>query len=104
MMKKFFVLCFLISGFFILQVNGQANTTCLAPLPDDCSTACNLGSLPAPQACVSNTPDTSYGAPVSFSMTNIGGTASGPNYSSLQGCAGPAIDVWYTFTATGTQL
>ena len=104
MMKKFIVSCFLMVVFFILQVNGQANTTCLAPLPDDCSTACDLGSLPAPAACFNGGPDTSYGAPVSFSMSNIGGTASGPNYSSLQGCAGPAIDVWYTFTATGTQL
>jgi gliding motility-associated-like protein len=78
------------------------NTVCLASLPDDCSTACNLGALPAPAACTSGQ-TTSAGASVSFAMTNIGSTAGNP-YSTISGCAIPASDVWYRFQATGTQL
>ncbi len=29
-----------------------ADSACLSPVPDDCANACNLGTLPAPAACV----------------------------------------------------
>ena len=97
-MNKFFIPFFLFC-FFILKTSAQ---DCQSPIPDDCSTACNLGALPAPVPC-NGTLDTSYGSTVSFNLSNIGATASSP-YSTLQGCAGPAEDVWYMFTATGTVL
>jgi gliding motility-associated-like protein len=73
------------------------------PANDDCSNA-QVITLPTPAAC----PD-GDGATVSISGTTIGATASNP-YLYLTGCSGggnqqaPALDVWYSFVATGTLL
>jgi hypothetical protein len=77
-------------------------------LPDNCSQACNLGTLPAPPACGTGI---QTGTVVSNILTNIGATAPNP-YSSIIDCGGipgnnmasPAADVWYRITVTGTQL
>jgi hypothetical protein len=79
-----------------------ASNVCLSPLPDDCSTACNLGVLPAPPNCT-GTQSISNGGYLSFNMSNVAATASNP-YSTVAGCAIPASDVWFRFQATGTQL
>jgi len=69
------------------------------PANDDCSTAQNIGSLPLPAACPSG-----IGNTVTVNGSLVGGTAMNP-YTTSIGCTGgamasPAIDVWYTFTAT----
>lgn len=74
------------------------------PANNNCNTAQSLGTLPTPAACPSGD-----GAPVSTTGTNIGATAPNP-YTYLLGCqpsgnqAAPALDVWYSFTATGNVL
>lgn len=78
------------------------NNTCLAPIPDICFSACNLGALPTPAPC-SGAVAISPGAIASFGMSNVGAIAENP-YSAVVGCATPATDVWYRFQATGTQL
>lgn len=78
------------------------SNACLSPIPDDCINACNLGTLPAPPACNGSTP-LSQGAAATFNLSNVGATAGSP-YSAVTGCASPASDVWYRFTASGTQL
>ena len=79
--------------------------------PDDCSTACPLGSLPAPSPCFGSS-GVNMGAQATFNnLTNIGATPGNP-YSALYGCSGiagnnmaaPASDVWFSFTATASQL
>ena len=71
------------------------------PVNDNCNTATNLGTLPAPAACPSG-----IGAPVNVVGTNINATAPNP-YTTLLGCQtagnqpGPALDVWYSFVASG---
>ncbi len=68
---------------------------------DDCSSAIDLGALPNPSACPSG-----VGNSISVNGTNIGGTAPNP-YTYLINCQtggdqpAPAIDVWYSFVATG---
>ncbi|MBI4932201.1 MAG: PKD domain-containing protein [Bacteroidetes bacterium] len=71
---------------------------------DDCSTAQYIGTLPTPAACPSGN-----GTTVSVAGTNIGATSPNP-YTYLLGCqpagnqAAPALDVWYSFTATGNLV
>ncbi|MFN8287186.1 MAG: gliding motility-associated C-terminal domain-containing protein [Chitinophagales bacterium] len=78
------------------------SNACLSPVPDLCSTACDLGTLPSPPPCVSGT-SISQGNTATFNLSNIGATAGNP-YSQIGSCAAPSADVWYRFTATGTQL
>lgn len=93
-MKKGLFLAVTFSALFRPTVSAQCNT-----LPDDCSTACNLGSLPLPAACSADSGN-STGAISTYQLTNVGAAAS----SSGTPCVFPAADVWYTFVATGTQL
>jgi gliding motility-associated-like protein len=75
-----------------------------APPNDNCSTATNLGTLPTPAAC-----PTATGASVTSVGTNINATSPAV-YTTLLGCQtggnqpGPALDVWYTFVATGNMI
>jgi len=93
--KKLLLGCFL---FCIYGVNS------LFAQGDDCATAQNIGVLPAPAACPSGN-----GATVAVAGTNIGATSPNP-YTYLLGCqpagnqAAPALDVWYSFTATGNLV
>ena len=75
------------------------------PANDNCNTATNLGTLPTPAACPSG-----VGATVNVTnQTNINATAPNP-YTTLLGCQtggnqpGPALDVWYSFVASGNQV
>lgn len=73
---------------------------------DDCTTAQNLGTLPAAPAC----PGAGTGATVNVAGTLVGATPANP-YLYQPGCSGaggpnmgvPANDVWYTFTASAYQ-
>ncbi len=78
------------------------SSSCLSPLPDICTQACDLGTLPTPPACVSGG-TISNGTAVTFNLSNVGAIAENP-YSAVVGCATPGTDVWYRFKATGTQL
>ena len=76
------------------------------PANDNCNNATSLGSLPTPGACISGNQD---GAPITLNnQSTVGATGANP-YPSLTGCASggdmqsPALDVWYTFVATGTS-
>ncbi len=94
-MKKFILYLIFILAY--TQVLAQ-------PSNDNCSTAQNLGNLPTPVACPNGT-----GANVNVTGTTIGATSPTP-YTYLLGCQtggnqpAPALDVWYRFVATGTQL
>ena len=75
------------------------------PANDDCANAIDFGSLPTPGACIGGLED---GAPVTLNnQTTENATGENP-YSYLTGCTGggnmtaPALDTWYSFTATGT--
>jgi len=77
------------------------------PANDNCNQAQNLGTLSTPGACVSGLQD---GAPVTFSnLSNLNATATNP-YIYMTGCSGggsqeaPALDVWYSFVASGTTV
>src|SRR5688572_23349143 len=94
--KIFLVFTILVSGF----ANSQGNT---------CATAVSLGSLPTPVGC-GGPGGTGLGATINTNGTNVGATAANP-YTYIPDCgtgttdmAFPAIDVWYSFTATGTTL
>lgn len=73
------------------------------PANDNCSTAQALGTLPAPAACPSG-----VGSAITVAGTNLNATAPSP-YTYLLGCAtggnqpSPALDVWYSFVASGTN-
>ncbi len=94
---------FLITILFSTKVFAQ-------PSNNECATATNMGTLPTPAACVAGIQD---GAVVSFTGTNVGATPSlqgnGNTYQSILDCegvllndqAGPALDVWYSFVASG---
>jgi gliding motility-associated-like protein len=76
------------------------------PANDNCATAQAIGSLPTPAACPSGA-----GANVVVPGTLNAATAANPYTYQGTGCTGssttmasPAIDVWYTFVATGYQL
>ncbi len=74
------------------------------PSNDNCSGAINIGTLPTPSACPAG-----VGTTVNVVGTNIGATAPMP-YTTLLGCQtggnqpGPALDVWYSFVASGNQV
>jgi len=74
------------------------------PANDNCSTAQSLGTLPSPAACPNG-----LGAAVTLSGTTINATAPAP-YTYLLGCGtggnqpAPALDVWYSFVASGTRV
>ena len=75
---------------------------------DNCATATNLGTLPAPFACPNEN-----GPVQTFNYTTVGATPSSP-YSYMTDCNGtpgnsddmdaPAADVWIRFVASGTVL
>jgi len=73
------------------------------PANDDCTNA-QVITLPTPAACPSGN-----GSTVSVSGTTVNATPSNP-YLSIAGCStggnqqSPALDVWYSFVATGTLL
>jgi len=76
------------------------------PANDNCASAQAIGSLPTPANCPSGA-----GANVVVPGTLNGATAANPYTYQGTGCTGssstmaaPAIDVWYTFVATGYQL
>jgi hypothetical protein len=75
---------------------------------DNCATAFNLGTLPAPAGC--NNGGTGLGTAVTHNGNNTSATAANP-YVSIIDCgtgtadmASPAIDVWYSFVATGPTV
>lgn len=77
------------------------------PANNNCSTAQSLGSLPTTGSCSGGLQN---GAPVTVSGTTIGATATNPAVSILNCQSGssdqaaPALDVWYSFVATGTTV
>ena len=90
----------LITSFLLTTLISWAQV----PANDNCNTAQNLGTLPTPAACPSG-----VGAAVNVSGTNIGATYPMP-YTTLLNCQttgnqpGPAMDVWYSFVASGNQV
>ncbi|MCF8408411.1 MAG: gliding motility-associated C-terminal domain-containing protein [Crocinitomicaceae bacterium] len=75
---------------------------------DNCATAFNLGTLPAPAGCSGGA--TGIGTPVTHNGTNVGSTSGNP-YIALIDCgtgtadmASPALDVWYSFVASGPTV
>jgi len=78
------------------------SSVCFSPVPDECSNACDLGTLPAPPACGTST-NVMQGAALTFIGTNVGSSTSSPIIA-VSGCAIPASDVWYRVTATGTSF
>ena len=79
------------------------------PDNDNCATPENLGSLPAPEECMLGSMGVNYGTPITITGTNVCATPSDPYPSGGSGCDGgtqanPSGDVWYSFTATATQL
>ncbi|MES2565731.1 MAG: gliding motility-associated C-terminal domain-containing protein [Bacteroidota bacterium] len=99
--------------FLLLSILLLSTKAFAQPSNNECSTATNMGSLPAPGACASGLQN---GAVVSFTGTNVGATPSlqgnGNSYQSILDCegillndqGGPALDVWYSFVATGTKV
>jgi len=95
-MKKLLAIAFSLCSLLVLS----------QPANDNCATAQAIGSLPTPSGCPSGT-----GANVVVAGTLNGATAANPYTYQGTGCTGssstmaaPAIDVWYTFVATGYQL
>lgn len=89
---------------FLLLVSA----ICAYSQGDNCATAFNLGTLPAPAGCSGGA--IGAGAPVIHNGTNIGATAANP-YVSIIDCgtgtadmASPALDVWYSFVASGPAV
>ncbi len=88
-----------------LLLFGGLNLLFAQPANDEPCTATNIGTLPTPGACILGLQN---GAVTTLNnLTTVGAT--GPNpYVSITGCAvggnmaSPALDVWYTFVATGT--
>jgi hypothetical protein len=79
-----------------------------APSNDNCSGATSLGTLPTPTACSKGSGGD--GAVVTLNTTNVNATAGNP-YVSILDCgtgtadqANPALDVWYSFVATGNAV
>ncbi|MCO5259412.1 MAG: gliding motility-associated C-terminal domain-containing protein [Crocinitomicaceae bacterium] len=77
------------------------------PANDNCATATNLGTLPTPSACSGGSGG--VGAAVTATGTTNAATAANP-YTYLLGCQGggdqpaPALDVWYSFVASGNEV
>ena len=80
-----------------------ALVSCTPPANDNCTSAQNI-SLPPTPACPNGN-----GAPVTITGTTANATAGNP-YLYMTGCSGggsqqaPALDVWYSFVATGNIL
>ncbi|MFN5182217.1 MAG: beta strand repeat-containing protein [Bacteroidota bacterium] len=99
-MKKTYLLWLV--GFTLFTYSrllGQGNT---------CATALSLGTLPTPAGC--GGAGGGIGAAVTQNGTNIGATAANP-YTYIADCGtgtadmvNPALDVWYSFVATGTSV
>ena len=78
---------------------------------DDCSDAFDLGTLPVPNSCFgANPPSYGVGASIVENGSSIGSTAANP-YVYMIDCgtgttdmADGAVDVWYSFVASGTEL
>lgn len=95
-MKKITTFLFLVSLFYSYSQG------------DNCATAFNLGTLPTPAGCAGG--GTGGGVPATHNGTNVGSTSGNP-YISLIDCgtgtadmASPALDVWYSFVATGPTV
>lgn len=77
------------------------------PANNNCNTAQSLGSLPAPGPCSAGVEN---GSPVAVLGTTVGASATNPALSILNCQSGtadqasPALDVWYSFVATGTTV
>ncbi|MCG2610982.1 hypothetical protein LZZ90_05635, partial [Flavobacterium sp. SM15] len=94
----------LVSALLILFINNAY----AQPSNDNCSNATNLGTLPAPAACTVFPTET--GSTVTLNnQTTVAATGASP-YSYLTNCSGggnmqaPALDVWYTFVASGSTV
>ena len=87
---------------------GQSCNNGTPPANDDCINADNLGTLPAPGGCGFGG-NNGQGTPLDVSGTNLCATPANP-YNSILGCipsgdmASPALDVWYEFEITGSEL
>ena len=97
-MKKIILLLTLLVSLYSKEAFAQ-------PANDECATAQNIGTLPAPAACVGTAPQ--LGATMTIPGTLVGATPASP-YVYQPGCAGgamavPANDVWYSFTASSYQ-
>ncbi len=94
LVKRLYIL-FCLFGFSVI-IYGQ-------PANDDCGNA-QVISIPVPPSCPNGN-----GATVSVSGTTNNATPSNP-YFFMNGCStggnqqAPALDVWYSFVATGTLL
>lgn len=90
---------FFLKIFILLSLIGFSQ-----PSNDNCFNAQNLGTLPTPIACPNG-----IGSFVNVIGTTIGATAPTP-YNYLLGCQtggnqpAPALDVWYSFVASGNQV
>ncbi|HXC06209.1 MAG TPA: hypothetical protein VNZ86_15735, partial [Bacteroidia bacterium] len=99
-MKKYILLVIFAQYFLIHPAFAQ-------PANDNCSGAIALGTLPAPNPCTGASPG--VGATSTFNLTTAGATAENP-YIYQTGCnpsgsmSVPALDVWYTFTATAYNV
>ena len=89
---------------YILLLLSITSTVLFAqPANDDCNNAQTI-SLPSPASCPSGD-----GAAITVSGTTNNATPSNP-YPYMTGCStggtqrSPALDVWYSFVATGTIL
>nr|MBA3972072.1 hypothetical protein [Bacteroidota bacterium] len=92
----------LLSIILIISYNAFAQ-----PANNNCTGAQSLGNLPTPGACIAGVQN---GTATTVSGTTIGATATSPAVSILN-CQGgtadqqaPALDVWYSFVATGTTV
>ena len=99
-MKKTLLTLVTLTTFVNLNVFAQ-------PANDNCNTAQSLGSLPTPGSCTGGLQN---GNPVTVSGTTASATATNPAVGILN-CQGgaadqaaPALDVWYSFVATGTTI
>ncbi len=97
-MKKIILLIVALISFISKDAFAQ-------PANDNCATAQNIGTLPAPAACSGVAPQ--LGATLNIPGTLVGATPASP-YIYQPGCTGgamavPANDVWYSFTASSYQ-
>jgi len=97
-----------------VQDNNPVSTcgqTCTGPAPanDICSGAFNLGALPAPPPCSSGGGTGAIVTAPAAVSSNLCATAGNP-YTFISSCIvgggqdNPAADVWFSFTATSTDL
>lgn len=82
----------------ILLVLNFSVIALFASSQDNCGSAINLGTMPAPSPCPVGT-----GTMFTYNGDNFGATAENP-YSSLVCMDAPAADVWFTFVASGNEM